>query len=423
MRLDREHAHALDAVDELQAWHDRFVLPRDDDGRELVYLCGHSLGAQPLLATDYVEEVMRDWRSLAVEGHFAGRHPWMTYHERLAAPLGRLVGAQPHEVIAMNSLTANLHLMLVSFYRPGGSRTALLIEKHAFPSDRYAAESQVRFHGLDPAHDLIEVGPRAGENLLRTEDVLAVLEREGRRIAAVLLPGVQYLTGQALDIRAITAATRRAGCIAGWDLAHSIGNVPLELHDANVDFAVWCHYKYVNGGPGAIGGAFVHERHANDASLPRFAGWWGHDQATRFRMGPEFEPTPGAQGWQLSNPPVLAMAPVVASLEHFDAVGLPALRRKSVALTGYLEALIQARLSSRVAITTPADPRARGAALSLRLSASRDQARAAFDGLRRRGFVPDWREPDVIRVAPVPFYNRFDDAWRFVDALHAELGL
>jgi len=423
LRLDREHAHALDAADELHAWRDRFVLPRDEDGRELVYLCGHSLGAQPLLATDYVEEVMRDWRSLAVEGHFIGRHPWMDYHERLAAPLARLIGAQPQEVIAMNSLTANLHLMLVSFYRPSGSRTALLLEKHAFPSDRYAAESQVRFHGLDPARDLMEIEARAGENLLRTEDVLAVLEREGHRIATVLLPGVQYLTGQAPDLRAITMAARRAGCTVGWDLAHAIGNVPVELHDANVDFAVWCHYKYVNGGPGAIGGAFVHERHATDASLPRFAGWWGHDKATRLRMGPEFQPTRGAQGWQLSNPPVLAMAPVVASLEHFDAVGLPALRRKSVALTGYFEALVQARLASMVTIATPADPAARGAALSLRLSTSRDAARAAFDGLRRRGFVPDWREPDVIRVAPVPFYNRFDDVWRFVDALHEELGL
>jgi len=421
MRTDREHADAQDAMDELRAWHDRFVLPHDVTGRELVYLCGHSLGAQPVLAAEYVEEVMRDWRSLAVDGHFEATHPWTTYHERFAPALARLVGASPNEVVAMNSLTANLHLMLVSFYRPTGSRTALLIEKHAFPSDRYAAESQVRCHGLDPARDLIEISPRDGEDLLRTEDVLALLDREGHRIATIVLPGVQYLTGQVLDLRSITAAGRDAGCRVGWNLAHSIGNVEVDLHAAGADFAVWCHYKYLNGGPGAVGGAFVHERHARDATLPRFAGWWGHDKATRFLMGPNFEPIPGAEGWQLSNPPMLAMAPLAASLEHFDAVGLPALRRKSVALTGYMEGLIRCRLDGRVRIVTPAQPAARGAALSLRLVASRDRARSAFDGLRRRGIVADWREPDIVRAAPVPFYNRFIDVWRFVDALCAEI--
>lgn len=420
MRLDREHAHGLDAADPLHDWRDRFVLPREPEGPELVYLCGHSLGAQPILAADHVEEIMRDWRSLAVDGHFHARHPWLCYHERLAPALARLVGAGVHEVVAMNTLTVNLHLMLASFYRPAGTRTALLIERGAFPSDRYAAESQVRFHGLDPARDLVEIGPRAGEHLLRTEDVVAFIEREGRRIATVLLPGIQYLTGQVLDIAAISAAARRAGSTIGWDLAHAIGNVEVDLHDAGADFAAWCHYKYLNGGPGAIGGAFVHDRHAR-ADLPRLAGWWGHDKATRFQMGPRFQPIPGAEGWQLSTPPVLAMAPVAASLEHFESVGLPALRRKSVALTGYMEALIQARLAGRVTILTPADPDARGAALSLRLECPRDLARAAFDGLRARGIVPDWREPGVIRAAPVPFYNSFDDAWRFVDALDQEL--
>jgi kynureninase len=421
VRLDREFAQALDAADELRSWHDRFVLPHDDEGRELVYLCGHSLGAQPVLAGDYVEEVMREWRARGVEGHFTGQHPWTRYEERLAAPIARLVGAQSHEVVAMNTLTVNLHLLLASFYRPSGSRTALLIERQAFPSDRYAARSQVRFHGLDPARDLIELSPRPGEDLLRTEDVLAALAREGHRIATVVLPGLQYLTGQVLDVRAITRAARDAGCAVGWDLAHAIGNVPLELHDAGADFAVWCHYKYVNGGPGAVGGAFVHERHARDPSLPRLAGWWGNDLTTRFRMAQEFEPAPGASGWQVSTPPVLAMAPIAASLELFDQVGLAALRRKSVALTGYLEALIHERLGPDVAIVTPTDPQWRGAMLALRLARSRDAARAAFDGLRRRGFLPDWREPDVIRVAPVPFYNRYDEAWRFVEALHAEL--
>lgn len=420
MRLDREHAHALDAADPLHGWRERFMLPREPEGPELVYLCGHSLGAQPVLAADYVEEIMRDWRTLAVAGHFHARHPWLSYHERLAPALARLVGAGVHEVVAMNTLTVNLHLMLASFYRPAGTRTALLIEQGAFPSDRYAAESQVRFHGLDPARDLIEIGPRPGEDLLRTEDIVAFIGREGGRIATVLLPGVQYLTGQVLDIAAVSAAARHAGCTIGWDLAHAIGNVELDLHGAGADFAAWCHYKYLNGGPGAIGGAFVHERHARE-DLPRLAGWWGHDKAARFQMGPFFQPIPGAEGWQLSTPPVLAMAPVMASLEHFDSLGLPALRRKSVALTGYMEASIQARLAGRATILTPADPDARGAALSLRLDCPRDRARAAFDGLRARGIVPDWREPGVIRAAPVPFYNCFDDAWRFVDALDQQL--
>ena len=423
MRLDREHAHALDAADPLAAWHDRFILPRDPhDGRELVYLCGHSLGAQPVLATDYVDEVMRDWRSLGVEGHFEGRHPWMSYHERLAAPLADLVGAAPGEVVAMNTLTVNLNLMLATFYRPAGARTAILIERHAFPSDRHAVESHVRWHGLDPAHDLIEVAPREGESVLRTEDVVARIEREAPRLATVMLPGVQYLSGQRLDVEALTACARRAGCTVGWDLAHAIGNVPVQMHDAGADFAVWCNYKYLNGGPGAVGGTFVHARHARDPSLPRLAGWWGHDKATRFLMGPEFRPIPGAEGWQNSNPPILAMAPLAASLEHFAAVGLTALRSKSVALTGYFERLVHARLAGRVEVVTPTDPEARGAALSLRLvGLSRDRARAVFDGLRRRQILPDWREPDVIRAAPVPFYNRYDDVWRVVDALDAEL--
>lgn len=423
MRLDREYAQALDAGDVLQSWRDRFVLPHDDDGRELVYLCGHSLGAQPVLAADYVEEILREWRSRGVEGHFTGRHPWTRYEERLAGPVARLVGAQAHEVVAMNTLTVNLHLLLASFYRPAGERTALLIEQNAFPSDRQAAESQVRFHGLDPERDLIELAPRTGELLLRTEDVIERLERDGRRIATVLLPGVQYLTGQRLDVPAITRAARRQGCTVGWDLAHSVGNVPVSLHDADADFAVWCHYKYVNGGPGATGGAFVHERHARDASLPRLAGWWGNDLAARFRMAPRFTPAPGAAGWQVSTPTMLGLAPVAAALAHFEQVGLEPLRRKSLALTGYLESLLRARLGDHVQIVTPSDPEWRGAMLSLRIARPRDEARATFDGLRVRGIVADWREPDVIRVAPVPFYNRHDDAWQFVDALRAELSL
>jgi len=397
MKLDREHAHALDAADPLHAWRDRFVLPHSPDGRELVYLCGHSLGAQPTLATDYVEEILRDWRSLGVDGHFVARHPWMTYPDRLAPALARLVGASPQEVVAMNTLTVNLHLLLVSFYRPAGERTALLVERHAFPSDRYAVESQVLFHGLDPARDLIEIAPRNGEACLRTEDIVALLEREGARIATVLLPGVQYLTGQALDIGTITAAGHRAGCIVGWDLAHAIGNVELHLHDAGADFAVWCHYKYLNGGPGAVGGAFVHERHGSRDDLPRLAGWWGHEKATRFEMGPEFRPSEGASGWQLSTPPVLAIAPLAASLEHFETVGLAALRQKSVALTGYFESLVQARLGEQVAILTPADPDARGAALSLRLDVHRNRARTRCDPGRARAVLQQLRRRVAVR--------------------------
>jgi kynureninase len=420
LNLERTHARELDAADPLHGWRARFELPREG-GRELVYLCGHSLGLQPRGAPDDVREILASWATRGVEGHFEGDAPWVSYHERLSAPLARLVGAHEHEVVAMNSLTVNLHLLLVSFYRPAGSRTALAIERGAFPSDRYAAWSQVRFHGLDPERDLIEIAPREGEACLRTEDIAELLEREGPRIAAVMLPGIQYVTGQHLDLAAIARAARRAGCAVGFDLAHAIGNVELSLHDVDADFAVWCCYKYLNGGPGAIGGAFVHERHARRDDLPRFVGWWGHDKDSRFQMGPDFHALAGAEGWQLSNPPVLAMAPLVASLAQFDAVGLSALRRKSIALTGYLESLIHGRLAGRVAIVTPADPAGRGACLSLRLAASPDRARAAFAGLRRRGIVADWREPATIRVAPVPFYNRYEDAWLFVDALAAEL--
>ena len=421
MRLDREYAHALDAADPLRAWRARFALPCDAAGRDLVYLCGHSLGAQPALAAQYVEQVMSDWRRRGVDGFFHGRHRWLDYHERSGPTLAALVGAQPQEVTVMNSLTVNLHLLLVSFYRPAGRRKALLMERSAFPSDRYAAEGQLRHHGLDPARDLLEVTPRAGELLLRTEDIVATIEREGPRIATIVLPGVQYLSGQRLDIRAITAAGHRAGCSVGWDLAHAVGNVPLSLHDDDVDFAVWCHYKYLNGGPGAAGGAFVHARHAVRRELPRFAGWWGRDKATRFRMGPDFEPIAGADGWQVSTPSILAMAPVLASLEHFASVGLAALRAKSVALTGYLEALIDARLAGRVTVLTPRAAQERGAALSLRLECGPDAAHAAFERLLTRGIVPDWREPGIIRAAPVPFYNSYDDAWRFADALDEAL--
>lgn len=385
------------------------------------YLCGHSLGLQPKEAARLVAEELESWARRGVAGHFDSPRPWVSYHERLAPGLAYLAGAMTQEVVAMNTLTVNLHLMLVSFYRPTPQRYGILLERQAFSSDRYAVASHVRQRGYDPAQALIEIGPRAGEATMRTEDICESIEREAPRLATVLLPGVQYLTGERLDIAAIASCARRAGCSVGFDLAHAMGNVPLKLHDWNVDFAVWCGYKYLNGGPGAIGGCFVHERHARRADLPRHAGWWGHDKASRFRMPEEFRPLPGAEGWQLSNPPILSAAPLLASLPLFERAGMEALRQKSIALTGYLQFLLQDRLADAVALLTPEDPQARGCQLSLRLRQPRAVARAIYEALSAQGYVVDWREPDVIRVAPVPLYNRFVEVWDFCAALQRAL--
>ncbi len=409
-------AAALDASDDLRAFRGRFRLPRGPDGSPAIYFCGNSLGPQPADAAARVQEILDDWARLGVHGHHAGDRAWLPYHERFAAPLARLAGAQPDEVVLMNSLTVNLHLLMVSFYRPRDTRRRVLIERGAFPSDRYAVVSQLRSHGLAPEDALIEVGPRDGEALLRTADVLDAIERAGETLALVLLPGVQYLTGQVLDVAAITAAGRRAGAAVGWDLAHAIGNVPLRLHDWGADFAVWCSYKYLCGGPGAVAGAFVHERHASDATLPRFAGWWGHDKDTRFAMGPEFVPIRGAEGWQLSNGPILAMAPLVASLELFDAAGMERLRRKSLSLTAYARRLLDARCGDRLRIVTPADE-FRGCQLSLQLAAGPAAARRTFARLEAAGVIGDWREPDVIRLAPAPLYNTHAEVERCVELL------
>ncbi len=417
-----EHARRLDAADELGRFRNQFHIPPAADGSDSVYLCGNSLGLQPVGAAAVVEELLADWRRLGVDGHFSARRPWLSYHEQFAQPLAMLTGAEPSEVVCMNTLTVNLHLMMVSFYRPDGDRYRLLIEKPAFPSDRYAAESQVRFHGLDPADALVEVGPRDGEACIREDDLLAYIDRLGDSIALVMLPGVQYYSGQLFDMETITAAARRRGCRIGWDLAHAVGNVPLALHDWGADFAVWCSYKYLNGGPGAIAGCFVHARHARDRTLPRFAGWWGHDKISRFRMGPTFEPLAGAEGWQLSNPPIFAMAPLIAALDLYGQAGMEALADKSRRLTGFLEMLIEDHLGDRIEVLTPREPSSRGAQLSLRLRDGRQIGRAVFDGLSRSGFVVDWREPDVIRAAPVPLYNRFEDVSRFVSALEEATG-
>ncbi|MGH8378237.1 MAG: kynureninase [Gammaproteobacteria bacterium] len=415
-RADAAFAAQLDQQDSLAHYRDKFHIPRHADGEE-IYLCGNSLGLQPKTAERYLREELEDWQRLAVKAHFNGRRPWMPYHELLTDKTARLVGAEPQEVVNMNSLTVNLHLMMVSFYRPTATRHRILIERGAFPSDRYAVASQIRFHGFDPDESLVELAPRDGRPTLDMDEVEAVVRAEGERLALVLLPGVQYYSGQAFDIARLTRAAHAAGAITGFDLAHATGNVPLSLHDWDVDFAVWCSYKYLNAGPGAVAGCFVHARHARDSERPRFAGWWGHDKATRFRMGPEFVPIAGAEGWQVSNPPILALAPLLASLEIFDEAGMPALRDKSLQLTGYLEWLLKQKLADKVDILTPTEPQARGCQLSLRLHAGRDLAHKVYEHLGTQGVTCDWREPDVIRVAPVPLYNTYSDVYRFVEIL------
>jgi kynureninase len=345
---------------------------------------------------------------------------WLNLHERLAPTAAALVGARPLEAVVMHSLTINLHLLMASFYRPDRERNVILIERGAFPSDRYAVASQIRWHGLEPADALVQVGARPGEPLLRHEDLVAEIRRLGPRLALVLLPGVQYLTGQRLDIAALTAEAQRVGAVAGFDLAHAAGNLPLALHDWNVDFAAWCSYKYLNGGPGATAGAFVHERHFG-SSAPRLAGWWGNDLDTRFEMAEPFRPYRGAAGWQVSNHPLLGMVPLQASFALFAEAGIPGLRARSIQLTGWLESLLDERLGERIEILTPRDPEARGAQLSVRLRGTRGSGRALFDGMLARGLTCDWREPDVIRLAPAPMYNSYEDCWRAVELIEAAL--
>ncbi len=403
-------AAEMDARDPLASFRDKFYIPLAPDGSESVYLCGHSLGLQPKHVREYIEQELYDWEKLAVEAHFRGRNPWLPYHRPLSEKLTAIVGAKPIEVVAMNSLTVNLHLMMVSFYRPTPQRHKIVIEAGAFPSDRWGVKSQLRFHGFDPATALIELKPRPAEGTIRHEDVEALLEREGRAIALVLLGGVNYATGQAFDMEAITRLGHAQGCIVAFDLAHAAGNLPLRMHDWDVDFAVWCCYKYLNGGPGCVAGCFVHERHARDFDRPRFAGWWGHEEQTRFRMGPDFHPAPGAEGWQLSNPSILSMAPLRASLDIFAEAGLDRLREKSIALTGYLEFLLDQSASAKFSILTPRDPKRRGAQLSIRV---REKGRSVCDSLNAEGILCDWREPDILRVAPAPLYNTYSDVHRF----------
>jgi kynureninase len=405
-------AAELDARDDLAGFRPRFHIPRREDGGDVVYLCGNSLGLQPRAVRAHVEQELHDWEALAVEGHFRGKNPWVSYHELLTGQTARLVGAEPAEVVVMNTLTVNLHLLMVSFYRPTPGRHAVLMEANAFPSDRYAVQSQIRFHGYDPAAALLEARPRPGEDVLRTEDIEALLERHGRSVALLLFGGVNYYSGQAFDMARLTAAAHAQGCVVAFDLAHAAGNFVLRLHDWDVDFAVWCSYKYLNAGPGSTAGCFVHARHADRPDLPRFAGWWGTNKGTRFRMGPDFDVLPGAEGWQVSNPAILPLAALRASMDLFDEAGMPRLRAKSERLTGYLEYLLTRRPSSRFSLITPRDPGQRGAQLSIRVPSG---GRALFERLTAAGIVCDWREPDAIRAAPVPLYNTFTDAHRFAE--------
>ena len=414
-----EAAVEMDQADPLQRYRDEFLLPQAAEGPPLVYLCGNSLGLEPKRAMRYVHEELEDWGRLGVEGHFRGRRPWLPYH-RLATPgLATLCGALPTEVVAMNSLTVNLHLGLTTFYRPTRSRYGILIESTAFPSDRYAAESQIRLHGFDPADGLLEWAPRPGDSRLLMDDLETILEADGERIALMLLPGVQYYNGQVLDMAALCRLAQRHDIPIALDLAHAIGNVPLSLHDWAPDFAVWCSYKYLNSGPGAVAGMFVPERHTQRDGPVHLHGWWGNREESRLRMANRFEAARGIESWQLSNPPILSLAPVVASLELFDEAGMQALREKSLGLTGYLEFLLQQRLADPIRSITPTD--ARGCQLSLRVAKRGLDPREVFRRLEALNVVIDWREPDVMRVAPVPLYNGYEDVWTFVQRLEAAI--
>ena len=415
----KDFARKLDEQDPLREFRDQFNFPRERDGREPIYLCGNSLGLQPKLAAQYVRDELANWADYGVDGHFHSERPWIKYHRLATRGFAELTGAKEHEVIAMNTLTVNLHLLMASFYRPSSERHKILIEAKAFPSDRYAAMSQIRLHGFDPDDGIVEWQSSNDDGWLEMSDLAAILEREGDSIALILLPGVQYYTGQVLDMAGVCRLGRDAGCAVGLDLAHAIGNVELHLDDWAPDFAAWCTYKYLNAGPGAIGGAYVHESHFSPQNLNQLHGWWGHEEKTRFDMLPSFTPAEGAELWQMSNPPILALAPVIASLNVFLDAGLPRLIEKSRMLTNYLRWLIEQRFASRIGILTRDE--ARGAQLSLIVQDPNIDGKTLFDKLCKLNVTGDWREPDVIRVAPVPLYNSFSDVHEFVERLELAL--
>ena len=408
----REFAKQLDKEDKLSKYRNEFIFPKVN-GKDVIYFVGNSLGLQPKTAQKYVDEIMKDWAELAVEGHFYAEKSWWDYHERFSEKLAKVVGANPSEVTVMNTLTVNLHLLMVSFYRPSGKRYKIICEEKAFPSDQYMISSQVRFHGYDPKDAIVEIKKRDGENNFRTEDVLAKIKEVGEECALVLIGGVNYYTGQVFDMETITRAGHEAGAFVGWDLAHAAGNIELKLSEWNVDFAAWCSYKYMNSGPGNASGCFINKKYHNKKDIPRFEGWWGHNKERRFLMEPEFQPEPNADAWQISNAPILAMAPYLASLEMFDEVGMPALIEKRNKIVAYLEFVlheIDKDVDSSFEIITPADQDKRGTQLSVFLHG---EGKELFRYLMDQGVITDWREPNVIRLAPAPFYCSFEDMYEF----------
>jgi kynureninase len=410
----KKFAEEMDVKDPLRSYQDSFYIPTQTSGERHIYLCGNSLGLQPKNTRDFIDQELKDWQNLGVEGHFYAKNPWLPYHEFLSESYSRIIGAKTSEVVAMNTLSVNLHLMFVSFYQPNKERFKIVIENDAFPSDIYAVESHLKHHNLDPKDVLIKMKPRVGEDVLRTEDILELLSNEGDSIALVMFGGVNYYTGQVFDFAEITKSCNERGVKVGFDLAHAAGNISLSLHDWGVDFAVWCSYKYLNSGPGSIGGAFIHEKH-HRSNLNRFAGWWGHNKETRFKMPEKFDPIQSAEGWQLSNPPILSLAAIRASLSIFDKVGMKSLLKKSQQLTSYLVFLIDNISSDRISIITP---NKRGCQISIRV---RNANKNLFKQITDKGVVADWREPDVIRVAPVPLYNSYMDVYNFYKILEEEL--
>jgi len=409
-----EFAQKCDASDALASFRNKFHIPKNKAGEALIYLCGNSLGLQPKATSEYIEQELKDWANLGVEGHTEGDHPWLPYHEFLTENMAKIVGAKPSEVIIMNGLTSNLHLMMVSFYRPTKTRYKIVIESDAFPSDKYAMESQLKFHGYDPTDGLILWKPREGEDLCRFEDLQEIMKHQGDEIALLMIGSTNYYSGQAFPLRKITELGHQHGCMVGFDLAHGAGNIQPNLHETGADFAVWCTYKYLNSGPGSLGGCFVHERHANNKELKRFSGWWGHNKQTRFNMRHEFDALSGAEGWQLSNPPILSMAAIRASLDTFNEAGFDNLRAKAVQLTGFLEFLVDDLKDDRINIITPRKPEERGCQLSIQVKSADKNLHSQ---LTEAGVISDWREPDVIRIAPAPLYNSFEDVYHFATRL------
>lgn len=406
------YAQQQDHQDPLKHFRNKFLIPTNNEGEELIYLCGNSLGLQPKKTSEYLEQELNDWAKLGVEGHTDAKYPWFPYHEFLTKSMANIIGAEPSEVVIMNSLTANLHFLMVSFYQPTKTKFKIVIESDAFPSDKYAMESQLKFHGFDPKEGLILWKPSKGEDLCRFEDLEKLLEEQGDEIALLMIGNTNYYSGQAFPLKKITELGHKHSCIVGFDLAHGAGNIQTNIHNSGADFAVWCTYKYLNSGPGSLGGCFIHERHANNPDIKRFTGWWGHNKQTRFNMRQDFDLLPGAEGWQLSNPSILSMAAIRASLDVFEEAGMENLRQKSVKLTGYMEFLIKEINEDRINIITPTDQNERGCQLSIQVN---NTDKNLHTQLTESGVISDWREPDVIRVAPVPLYNTFEDVFKFIE--------